>query len=398
MWAARAWAAQRNLRINSNDTIVDHTWIWRADHGSGAGWTSNLSANGLIVNGNNVTAYGLFVEHHQQFQVLWNGDNGRTYFYQSEIPYDPPDQGSYSSAPGVNGWDSYNAADTVTHHEAWAWGSTAFRHQRSAHSRDDPGGQCLLCMITVAQTTKAKFQCDRDAGGSTLLPRVTPNLARRWCPVPPVSPAKMTPAQSWDNGTVDAMTNETSPESQPTADDNPQTAPQPAIEAPAEPEESFGDLLAQFEKSHAHTTKTGQKQLQGTVISVAADQVFVDIGFKIEGVLPRSAFENNAEGVKAGDTVPVSVTGRNEEGYADARLRWLSPRLVGARASLQQKLAVVGTVTGRGQRRPDRGCRCARLHAGQPQRGRDAAEMEQLVGQQINCTHYQARCDDEDPS
>jgi len=67
------------------------------------------------------------------------------------------------------------------------------------------------------------------------------------------------------------MTNEPTPESQPLADDNPQTAPQPATEAPAEPEESFGDLLAQFEKSHARTTETGQKQLQGTVISVAAD-------------------------------------------------------------------------------------------------------------------------------
>jgi len=95
-----------NLEINSNDTIVDHIWIWRADHGSGVGWNQNTSANGLVVNGNNVTAYGLFVEHHQQFQVLWNGNGGRTYFYQSEIPYDPPDQVSYTSAAGVNGWAS----------------------------------------------------------------------------------------------------------------------------------------------------------------------------------------------------------------------------------------------------------------------------------------------------
>ena len=113
--------ADVNLRINANDTIIDHTWIWRADHGTGAGWTSNLSANGLIVNGNNVTAYGLFVEHHQQFQVLWNGDNGRTYFYQSEIPYDPPDQASYSSAPGVNGWASYKSPtrSLITKRGAW---------------------------------------------------------------------------------------------------------------------------------------------------------------------------------------------------------------------------------------------------------------------------------------
>ena len=114
--------ASVNLRINSNDTIIDHTWIWRADHGAGVGWTTNLSANGLVVNGNNVTAYGLFVEHHQQFQVLWNGNGGRTYFYQSEIPYDPPDQPSYTSASGMNGWASYKVADTVNHHEAWGLG------------------------------------------------------------------------------------------------------------------------------------------------------------------------------------------------------------------------------------------------------------------------------------
>jgi hypothetical protein len=111
-----------NLKINSNDTLVDHTWIWRADHGDGVGWDLNTSENGLVVNGNDVTIYGLFVEHHQKFQVLWKGNGGRTYFYQSEIPYDPPNQASYTSAPGVNGWASYKVADNVTSHEAWGLG------------------------------------------------------------------------------------------------------------------------------------------------------------------------------------------------------------------------------------------------------------------------------------
>jgi len=114
--------AKVNLKINSNDTLVDHTWIWRADHGDGVGWDLNTSENGLVVNGNEVTIYGLFVEHHQQFQVLWNGNGGRTYFYQSEIPYDPPNQPSYTSAPGVNGWASYKVAEGVTSHEAWGLG------------------------------------------------------------------------------------------------------------------------------------------------------------------------------------------------------------------------------------------------------------------------------------
>src|SRR5258706_8800986 len=114
--------ARVNVRINSNDTLVDHTWIWRADHGAGVGWELNTSENGLVVNGNEVTIYGLFVEHHQQFQVLWKGNGGRTYFYQSEIPYDPPNQASYSSAPGVNGWASYKVADGGTSPEGWGLG------------------------------------------------------------------------------------------------------------------------------------------------------------------------------------------------------------------------------------------------------------------------------------
>ena len=121
--------ADVNLRVNANDTIIDHTWIWRADHGKGVGWDQNLSNNGLVVNGDRVTAYGLFVEHHQQYQVLWNGNAGRTYFYQSEIPYDPPTQTAWNSANGANGWASYKVADSVTTHEAWGLGVySVFRH------------------------------------------------------------------------------------------------------------------------------------------------------------------------------------------------------------------------------------------------------------------------------
>lgn len=121
--------AKVNLLVNANDTLIDHTWIWRADHGRDVGWEQNTSDNGLVVNGDRVTAYGLFVEHHQQYQVLWNGNAGRTYFYQSEIPYDPPTQASFTSAPGVNGWASYKVADSVTTHEAWGLGVySVFRH------------------------------------------------------------------------------------------------------------------------------------------------------------------------------------------------------------------------------------------------------------------------------
>jgi hypothetical protein len=116
------------LTINSNNVIADNLWMWRADHGSGAGWTSNRSKNGLIVNGNAVTIYGLFVEHFQEFQTLWNGNAGRVFFYQSEFPYDPPMQSAWTH-DGVNGYASYKVAAAVTAHEAWGLGMySAFRN------------------------------------------------------------------------------------------------------------------------------------------------------------------------------------------------------------------------------------------------------------------------------
>ena len=174
-----------NLVINSNDTIIDHTWIWRADHGKGVGWTSNLSDNGLVVNGNNVTAYGLFVEHHQQFQVLWKGNHGRTYFYQSEIPYDPPDQPSWTSAPGTNGWASYKVADKVTTHEAWGLGIySVFRHPNVTltHAIEVPvtPGVRFHHMITVALDNLGEISnvIDDKGGPTHLAPhRVDPKVA-----------------------------------------------------------------------------------------------------------------------------------------------------------------------------------------------------------------------------
>jgi hypothetical protein len=184
---AGAGRAKVNLRINSNDTLVDHTWIWRADHGAGVGWDLNTSENGLVVNGNDVTIYGLFVEHHQQFQVLWNGNGGRTYFYQSEIPYDPPNQASYTSAPGVNGWASYKVADGVTSHEAWGLGVySVFRHPDVVLTRaietPIPGNKRpeirFHDMITVALgDLGAISHVIDDTGEATAMhPRVTPKV------------------------------------------------------------------------------------------------------------------------------------------------------------------------------------------------------------------------------
>jgi hypothetical protein len=117
--------ATQTLVVNSNNVIGDDLWLWRADHGTGVGWTTNTATNGLVVNGNNVTMYGLFVEHYQQYQVLWNGNGGRTYFFQNEMPYDPPNQAAWMNGT-TNGYAAYKVADSVTSHEAWGLGSYCF--------------------------------------------------------------------------------------------------------------------------------------------------------------------------------------------------------------------------------------------------------------------------------
>lgn len=186
---AGAGRVQVDLRINANDTIVDHTWIWRADHGSRVGWDLNTSANGLVVNGNRVTAYGLFVEHHQQYQVQWNGNAGRTYFYQSEIPYDPPDQASYTSgldAKGrpINGWASYKVAAGVVSHEAWGLGIySVFRHPSVVLTRaiEAPIAPDVRFhhMITIALDNLGEIShiIDDAGGAATARPHVVQKLA-----------------------------------------------------------------------------------------------------------------------------------------------------------------------------------------------------------------------------
>jgi len=117
--------ATTSLVVNSGNAIIDHIWAWRADHGAGVGWTTNPADTGLIVNGNNVTAYGLFVEHYQKYEVIWNGQGGRTIFFQNEMPYDPPNAGSWMNGSTV-GYAAYKVANNVTTHEAWGLGSYCY--------------------------------------------------------------------------------------------------------------------------------------------------------------------------------------------------------------------------------------------------------------------------------
>ncbi|MBQ0897149.1 adenylyl cyclase [Micromonospora sp. U56] len=124
-WVGRA---RTSLVVESDHTLIDNVWAWRGDHGNGIGWTANTAGTGVIVNGDDVTAYGLFVEHHQRYQTIWNGERGRTIFYQSELPYDPPSQAAWTSPTG-RGWASYKVGDRVREHEAWGLGVYSYFNQ-----------------------------------------------------------------------------------------------------------------------------------------------------------------------------------------------------------------------------------------------------------------------------
>ncbi len=188
------------------------------------------------------------------------------------------------------------------------------------------------------------------------------------------------------------------PEPKPTLAPVPTPVPVKKPPAEEEPTESFADALRDFERSHSHKPASGTKQLQGTVVSLSADQVFLDIGYKTEGVLARTSFENNAEGVKPGDTFPVSVTGRNEEHYYElSRFKVAQPRdWTALEEAFNQKLAVVGTVTAviKGGLSVDVGVRA--FMPASRSGTKDAAELEKLVGTEITCRITKLDTTDED--
>jgi hypothetical protein len=117
--------ATLSLEVNADNVILDNIWAWRADHGTGVGWTSNTADTGVVVNGNDVTATGLFAEHYQKYNVIWNGEGGKTIMFQNEMPYDPPNQAAWGH-DGVLGFAAYKVGDSVKTHETWGLGSYCF--------------------------------------------------------------------------------------------------------------------------------------------------------------------------------------------------------------------------------------------------------------------------------
>jgi hypothetical protein len=130
------------LEVNGSDVLIDHTWVWRADHGvegfSGdtERWNTNTGRNGVVVNGDDVTATGLFVEHFQAYNTIWNGERGVTILYQNELPYDPPTQAQWTHG-GVEGWAGYKVGERVKTHELHGGGVYVFnRNDPSIHTEN----------------------------------------------------------------------------------------------------------------------------------------------------------------------------------------------------------------------------------------------------------------------
>jgi hypothetical protein len=126
---ASAGSATRSLVVNSSDVILDDIWAWRADHGTGVGWTANTGDTGLVVTGNDVTAYGLFVEHYQRNEVIWAGQRGADIFFQNEMPYDPPSQAAWMSGPATDGYPAFLVAPGVTTFSGFGMASYCFFNQ-----------------------------------------------------------------------------------------------------------------------------------------------------------------------------------------------------------------------------------------------------------------------------
>jgi hypothetical protein len=117
--------ATTSMVVNSDDTIIDHTWVWRADHGDGVGWETNRADYGVRVHGDDVLATGLFVEHFNKYDVEWYGERGRTIFFQNEKAYDAPNQAAIQNG-ATKGYAAYRVDDSVNTHEGWGMGSYCY--------------------------------------------------------------------------------------------------------------------------------------------------------------------------------------------------------------------------------------------------------------------------------
>ncbi|MFE9503622.1 coagulation factor 5/8 type domain-containing protein [Streptomyces anthocyanicus] len=163
--------ATTSLVVNSRHTIVDHTWVWRADHGDGVGWETNRADHGVVVNGDDVLITGLFVEHFNKYDVQWNGERGRTVFFQNEKAYDAPDQAAIQNG-SVKGYAAYKVGDDVTEHEGWGLGSYCYYNvnpsivQHHGFAAPNRSGVRFHGLLVVSLGGNGQYECVINDTGS----------------------------------------------------------------------------------------------------------------------------------------------------------------------------------------------------------------------------------------
>ncbi|MGH3301467.1 MAG: adenylyl cyclase [Streptosporangiaceae bacterium] len=171
--------ADTSLVVNSSHVILDDIWAWRADHGNGVGWTDNVGNTGVLVNGDDVTAYGLFVEHYEQSQVIWNGKDGTDIFLQNEMPYDPPSQAAWMENSTTDGYPAFQVTHKAAGFQGYGMGSYSFFNQgvqifaTSAFEVDSTPGVQLHDLLTIFLNATGGFggidHVANDVGGSSTI-------------------------------------------------------------------------------------------------------------------------------------------------------------------------------------------------------------------------------------
>jgi hypothetical protein len=174
---AEAGEASTGFVDNSNGSIIDNVWAWRADHGAGAGsWTSDQSATGVVVNGDAVTAYGLAVEHFQKDETVWNGQHGTVIFFQNENPYEVPDQAAWMATPTQDGYPAFYLPRTVKSFQGYGMGSYSYFNQgvgienaMAFQAPDTPGVQ-FHDLLTVFLNGSGGIQSVINGTGAAVSP------------------------------------------------------------------------------------------------------------------------------------------------------------------------------------------------------------------------------------
>ena len=163
------------ITVDLDNVVGDNLWVWRADHGDNVGWDLNTCKNGIIINGDNISMYALMVEHFNEYQTMWNGEDGTCIMYQSEVPYDVPDKGQWINPDGKRfGYASFKVAEDVTSFEASGLGIYLYNRDNAipmycAMEVPDIAGVHVHHVITAYLNGFPGMKCVINEAGNSLL-------------------------------------------------------------------------------------------------------------------------------------------------------------------------------------------------------------------------------------